>query len=157
MFHLGLPVALLAAILAGVALPLQAGANAQLARVLAHPLSAALVSATISTLSLIPVMLIFKAPLPGLSALAAAPGWVFIGGLCGIGYLIMAILAAPELGAAAFIAVAVAAQMAAAVVLDHFALAGFPERPATSVRLVGVVLVVAGVALVQFSGGAKAP
>ncbi len=157
MFHLELPVALVAAILAGVALPLQAGANAQLARVLAHPLSAAMVSATISTLSLIPVMLVFRAPLPSLAALSGAPVWVFIGGLCGIGYLIMAILAAPELGAAAFIAVAVAAQMSAAVVLDHFALAGFPERPATATRLVGIVLIVAGVALVQFSAGAKAP
>jgi bacterial/archaeal transporter family-2 protein len=87
MLHLGQSVALAAAILAGVALPLQAGANAQLARVLVHPLSAALVSATISTLSLVPVMLIFKAPLPGLAALAGAPVWVFIGGLCGIAYL----------------------------------------------------------------------
>jgi bacterial/archaeal transporter family-2 protein len=157
MLYLGLPVALVAAIVAGVALPLQAGANAQLARILAHPLSAALVSATISTLSLIPVMLVFRAPLPGLAALSGAPLWVFIGGLCGIGYLIMAIIATPVLGAATFIAVAVGAQMSASVVLDHFALAGFPERPATPARLAGIVLIVCGVALVQFSGGAKAP
>lgn len=157
MFHLALPVAFAAAIMAGVALPLQAGANAELARVLAHPLSAALVSATISTLSLVPVMLLFRAPLPGLAALAGAPVWILIGGLCGILYLVMAILAAPVLGAATFIAVAVAAQMTASVVLDHFALVGFPERSATPARLAGIVLIVAGVALVQFSGAREVP
>lgn len=157
MFHLAPSVALVAAIIAGVSLPLQAGANAQLSRVLAHPLSATLVSALISTLALVPVMLVFRAPLPSLAALAGAPAWIFIGGLCGILYLSMAILAAPELGSATFIAVAVAAQMAGSVVLDHFALVGFPERPATPTRLIGIVLIVGGVALVQFSGAAKEP
>jgi bacterial/archaeal transporter family-2 protein len=157
MLHLGQPVALVVAVLGGLALPLQAGANAQLARILPHPLSAALVSSMISTLSLAPIMLVFKAPLPGFAALTGAPAWYFVGGLFGVAFLIVAILAAPELGAATFMAVAVAGQMASSVVLDHFALVGFPERPATPARLLGVVLVVAGVALVQFSGSAKAP
>ena len=43
------------------------------------------------------------------------------------------------------------------VVLDHVALVGFPERPATPTRLIGIVLIVGGVALVQFSGAAKEP
>lgn len=155
MLHLGQPVAFLLALLGGLALPLQAGANAQLARILPHPLSAALVSSMISTMSLAPIMLAFRAPLPNLAALTGAPGWYLVGGLFGVGFLIVAIIAAPELGAATFIAVAVAGQMVASIMLDHFALVGFAERPASAGRLLGMVLVVAGVVLVQFSGAPK--
>jgi bacterial/archaeal transporter family-2 protein len=157
MLHLGQPIAFLAAIIGGLALPLQAGINAHLARLLPHPLTAALVSCTISVMSLGPMMLAFRAPPPNLETLAAAPIWVFIGGILGATYLIVAILSAPALGAATFIAVAVAAQMAASVALDHFALIGFAERPATPGRLIGMVLVVGGVLLVQFSGAPKSP
>lgn len=150
-------VALIAALVAGVALPLQAGANAQLARALGHPLSAALVSASISALSMVPVMLLFRVTPPSFSALAGAPAWVYVGGLCGIAFLAVAITTAPVLGAATFIALAVAGQMIASVAFDHFALAGFAERPATPLRLLGIALVVVGVALVQFTGQPKAP
>jgi bacterial/archaeal transporter family-2 protein len=155
MLHIGQPVAFLVAILGGLALPLQAGVNSQLARMLPHPLTAALVSCLVSALSFVPLMLAFRAPLPSPAALAEAPAWLFIGGLCGTAFLIVAILTAPALGAATFIAVAVAGQMAASVVFDHFALVGFAERPATPARVIGVVLIVADVALVQFSGAPK--
>lgn len=151
----GTLLALIAALGAGVALPLQAGANAQLARALGHPLSAAMVSAAISALSLVPIVLLFRAPAPSPTVLAGAPTWVYVGGLCGIAFLSVAIVVAPVLGAATFIAVAVGGQMIASVVFDHFALAGFPERPASPLRLFGIALVIAGVALVQFTGQPK--
>jgi transporter family-2 protein len=155
--NLGAFVALIGAMVAGIALPLQAGANAQLARALGHPAAAALVSASISALSMVPVMLLLRVSPPSFTALAAAPAWVYVGGLCGIGFLAVAITTAPVLGAATFIAVAVAGQMIASVAFDHFGLVGFPERPATPLRLLGIALVVVGVALVQFIGQPKGP
>lgn len=140
------------AFLAGAALPLQAGANAELARVVGHPLSAALVSALVGVFFMLLVMLVYRAPIPSLGALQHAPLWSWIGGIMGVGFLVLAILAAPKLGAATFIALAVAGQMTLSVLIDHFGWIGFENRPATLGRLAGLLLVVAGVVLVQFSG-----
>jgi bacterial/archaeal transporter family-2 protein len=142
------------AFLAGAALPLQAGANVELTRILDHPLSAALASALVGVIAMLSVMVLFKAPTPSVGALKVAPAWSWIGGPMGVAFLVLAILAAPQLGAATFIAVAVAGQMCLSVLIDHFGLVGFAQRPASLGRMAGVALVVAGVALVQFSGQA---
>ncbi|WP_342640232.1 DMT family transporter [Rhodoligotrophos ferricapiens] len=140
------------AFLAGAALPVQAGANAELARILGHPLSAALVSALVGLAFMLLVMVAFRAPVPSLPGLRTAPLWSWLGGIMGTGFLVLAILAAPKLGAATFVALAVAGQMCLSVLIDHFALIGFESRPATLARLAGILLIVAGVVLVQFSG-----
>jgi bacterial/archaeal transporter family-2 protein len=147
--------ALVFAFLAGAALPFQAGANAELTRVLGHPLPAALVSALVGVSAMVVVAFMFRAPMPSLEALRTAPLWSWIGGLMGVAFLVLAILAAPKLGAAAFIALAVAGQVTFSVLIDHFALVGFEMRPITLARVLGLALVVAGVALVQFSSTAR--
>lgn len=149
--HYGQALALSLAFIAGAALPLQAGANAELGRALGHPLSAALFSALVALAVTVPVLLVFKAPLPALELILRAPAWSWIGGLMGVSFLILAILAAPKIGAATFIATAVAGQMAVSVFVDHYALLGFAQREASPMRLFGVVLVVLGVVMVQFA------
>lgn len=152
MSHPAPSVALLIALLAGAALPLQAGANAELGRLIGHPLSAALVSTLIGLAAMLLIMLVSRAPAPSIAALAPAPWWSYIGGLMGVGFLVLAILSAPRLGAAAFIAIAVAGQMIVSVAIDHFALVGFSPRPVSWGRLLGLALIVMGVVLVQFAG-----
>jgi len=68
-----LPLAI--ALLAGAAVPFQAGSNATLGRLLGHPLWASLVSLGVSILMVIPALLVLRAPLPQLAALAQAPWW----------------------------------------------------------------------------------
>jgi transporter family-2 protein len=56
---------------------------------------------------------------------------------------------APVLGAATLVSVAVAGQMAFALVLDHYGLVGFPVRTMSLGRAVGAGLLVAGVVLIR--------
>jgi transporter family-2 protein len=55
----------------------------------------------------------------------------------------------PRLGAAALLALTLAGQMAAALVVDHYGAIGFPEAPVTPARLVGAALLLAGVLLIM--------
>lgn len=135
---------------AGIALPVQFGINAQLATWLDSPVRAAFVSFLTGTIVLAgAAALVFK-PLPSLARLGHAPWWVWLGGALGAFYVAGSIVAAPRLGAAALVAVIVAGQSLASVVVDHFGWVGFEPKDVSAGRIGGMVLVLAGAALVRF-------
>lgn len=140
---------LLVCLLAGALMPLQAGVNAQLARWVGHPVTASLVSFAVGTLALLAYSAAARPELPSAAALAAAPWWVWAGGLFGAVFVTAAAAFAPRLGAATFISITIAGQMFVSILLDHFGLAGFAARPATALRLLGALLLVAGVLLIR--------
>ncbi len=143
----------LSAALVGVGVLVQSGVNSELGRTLGHPVWATLVSLSTSVLvtyaAALAVLLLLRLPLPGLAAVAAAPWWTWTGGVLGVAYVVVTLLLAPRLGAAGMIAAIVAGQMVASLLLDQFALAGFPSRPISLWRLAGAALVVAGVLAMQ--------
>jgi len=94
---------LVAALLAGAAVPFQAGANAMLGRLLGHPLWATLVSLGVSVALIVPVMMVFRLPVPAAGVALKGPWWIWIGGAAGVAYITAALLLAPKLGAASFI------------------------------------------------------
>lgn len=140
---------LLVCLLAGALMPLQAGVNAQLARWVGHPVTASLVSFAVGTLALFAYSLALRPQLPAPGVLAEAPWWVWAGGLLGSVFVTAAAAFAPRLGAATFISITIAGQMLVSILLDHFGLVGFAARPATAPRLVGALLLVAGVLLIR--------
>jgi transporter family-2 protein len=135
---------------AGAALPVQFGINAQLSGWLDSPVRAAFVSFLTGAIILaVAAALLFK-PLPSGSRLGHAPWWVWVGGAFGAFYVVGSIVAAPRLGAATVVAVIVAGQSIASVVVDHFGWVGFEPRHVSAGRLAGMALVGTGVALVRF-------
>lgn len=141
---------LLFAFAGGVALPFQAGINAELAEWLGSPVRAAFVSFLVGTLVLlVAATLVFK-PLPSWGRLGDAPWWVWVGGALGAFYVAASIVSAPKLGAATLIALVVAGQGLASLVVDHFGWVGFEPKHITAGRIAGIALVGAGVALVRF-------
>jgi transporter family-2 protein len=140
---------LLLALLAGALLPVQTGVNVQLRAALGEPLAAALVSFMVGTLGLGALVLLLRVPAPIATAWQRSEWWHWIGGLLGAGYIVLAIVIAPRLGAATFIAVVVAGQMLSSLVLDQYGWVGFAEHPVSPLRLLGAALVVGGVVLVQ--------
>ena len=140
---------LLVCLVAGALMPLQAGVNAQLARWVGHPVTASLVSFAVGTLALFVYSLALRPQLPSAAALAAAPWWVWAGGLLGGVFVTAAAAFAPRLGAATFISITIAGQMFVSILLDHFGLVGFASRPATAPRLLGALLLVAGVLMIR--------
>ena len=140
---------LLLATLAGALLPLQAGINAQLRLTVGDPVVAALISFLVGSAALALLALASRMPIPPGVAWAGGVWWHWVGGLLGAVFVVMVILLAPRLGAAPLIAAVVAGQMIASVALDHYALAGFPSHPVSLQRLIGVALVIGGVALAR--------
>jgi bacterial/archaeal transporter family-2 protein len=134
---------------AGAMLPFQAGINAQLAEYLGSPLRAALVSFAVGFLVLLPVVALFVRGLPSGERVAAAPWWVWLGGALGAFYVAGSITSAPRLGAVTLIAVILAGQALASLVVDHFGMVGFDEHPATIGRIAGMLLIALGVLFVR--------
>lgn len=139
----------LAAVVTGAAVPFQAGANAVLGRTLGHPLWATAVSLCVSLACIVPVMLLARVEAPVLSGLSQAPRWVWIGGIVGVVYVTGALTLAPRLGAAGFIAAAIAGQMLASILIDQWGLIGFPPRPVSLSRLLGLGLILLGLLVMQ--------
>ncbi|MFN2470183.1 MAG: DMT family transporter [Gaiellaceae bacterium] len=135
--------------LAGAMLPFQFGINAQLAEWLRSPLRATLVSFAVGTGVLLLAVVVFARGWPGSERLGAAPWWVWAGGLLGAFYVLGSVVTAPRLGAATLVAVILAGQAVASLLVDHFGWVGFDENPVTPGRLAGMGLVAAGVALVR--------
>jgi bacterial/archaeal transporter family-2 protein len=137
------------AFFAGAGLPFQAGINTQLAHWLHSPIRASFVSFFVGTVALFVLSLVIWRPLPSGDRIAGAPWWVWIGGLLGAFYVVGSVVTAPRLGAATLIALVVAGQAVASVLVDHFGMVGFKEHHATPGRIAGMALVVAGVTLVR--------
>ena len=140
---------LLVAFAAGLALPFQAGANAELAAWVHSPIRAAFVSFLVGTLVLLVIAALVFKPLPSWTRLGHAPWWVWIGGGLGAFYVSCSIVSAPKLGAATLIALVVAGQSVASLVVDHFGWVGFEENPISPGRVGGMGLIAAGVVLVR--------
>ena len=146
---------LLLAVIAGAVVPFQSAINANLGRGLGHPLWATLASLLVSIVVLLPVIVAMRLPLPTLAFITKAPLWMWAGGAFGVCFISLALMLLPKLGASGFIALALAGQVIASLVLDHFGLFGLVERQMTLPRVLGAVLLIAGVALIQFSATPK--
>lgn len=134
--------------LAGAGLVVQVGMNAAVGQAFGRPLLGALVNFVVGLAALMLVALATRAPLPNREALAAVPWWAWLGGMMGALYVTTATTAGPRLGALLLLALGVAGQMVASLVVDHYGLLGFPQQPVTAAKIVGVLLLCAGIALV---------
>jgi transporter family-2 protein len=133
-------------LLIGAALPVQAGVNSQLRQVVGSPYRAGLISVLVSSLTLGVVSLMSL----GLSIqLRESAWWMWLGGVLGAAFVTGSIVLAPRLGATTLVAAVVAGQLSLSVVLDHFGLLGYPVAPISWPRVLGIVLLVAGVLLIQ--------
>ena len=143
-----LPLVLLA-LAAGFCIPVQAGINAQLNLWTRSPVLAAAISFAVGTLALFGYALATRIPFPPPAHFTTAPWWVWIGGFLGAYFVFSTVILAPRIGATAMLALILAGQMLASLVLDHFGWLGYPVQPISLLRLLGVLLIGAGVYLVR--------
>lgn len=142
---------LLLAVIVGGFLSFQTGINAELAAWVGHPIRAALISFAVGACGLLLVSLALPLSWPAPAKLLSAPRWVWGGGLLGASYVAATVLLAPRLGATVLFSLVVVGQMLASLVLDYFGLLRFPHHPLNVWRVLGVALLVAGVALIRGS------
>ena len=137
------------ALAAGTGVSTQFGVNSQLRGVPGGPVAAAAISFTVGTVALVALTLALKGGLPSLGDVANAPWWVWTGGLLGAFYVFASVILTPRLGAATTVALILTGQVLASIVIDHFGLFRVASQEATPLRLLGVLLIVAGVFFVQ--------
>jgi len=143
---------LAAALAIGACVALQPAINAVMARTLGSPFLAAVVSIAISLAVVVPVWLTVGQGAGDLGQVRALPWWVLLGGAFGVVFVAGSVVVGPSLGFALFFVCVVAGQLVGATVVDHFGVFGVPPKPANALKLLGIVLVLLGAALVQRSG-----
>ena len=141
---------LLLVLAAGGLIALQAPTNALLSKAGGSPVLAALISFVVGTLALFLAWLA-SGNRPGTGAFARVPWYGWIGGLYGATFVAVAAYAAPKIGLGSLITIGIAGQIAMALWLDHIGALGLPRDPISVWRVLGALLVVAGVVLVRRS------
>jgi transporter family-2 protein len=139
----------LAALGAGISVAVQQVLNGGLRTALQSPAWAGFVSYLGGLLTMIVVLVVVREQLPSWKLVAATPWWAWSGGILGGVFILLVILLLPPLGAATLLALVVAGQMSAAVIMDHFGAFGLAQHPVSISRLAGVALVIAGVVLIR--------
>ena len=140
-----LPVALAA----GIVLPLQFGVNSELRTFVGGPVAAAAISFVVGTIALAVAVLVVQRSMPEPASVASAPWWAWTGGLLGALFVLASIILTPRLGAATTIGLILTGQVLASIVIDHFGLIRVPVHEASFPRIIGALLIVAGVVMVH--------
>jgi transporter family-2 protein len=135
-------------ILVGFSLASQAGINAQLRLALSSPIQAAFISFFIGTVILGLIVFIQGEPWFKPNALPSIPWWAWLGGLLGAFNIAMSIYLAPKLGALVLAISIVCGQIIASLALDQQGWFGYPKIEITVNRVIGALLLIAGLFLV---------
>ncbi len=142
-FYLGL------ALLGGIAIPIQVGINASLAKQLDSSTMAAFISFAVGAIGLLLYNLATRQSLPDFDAATRLPPWMWMGGLQGSFVVWVAIVTGHKIGALSFMGAVLAGQLLATLVVDHMGLLGFPVKPINWERALGAGFLVLGVALIR--------
>ena len=140
---------LLLALVAGAMMPTQAAINNKLAGYVASPISAAFISFLIGSVGLFVYMLATGVPVSNVTNIKDAPPIAWLGGLLGAFFVASTVILAPRVGVAMTFSLIVAGQMLITLVLDHFGVLGLPVKEISLARVGGILLIVAGVALIR--------
>lgn len=116
-----------------------------------NPWLATLVSFGLIVPVFLVVAAVFIRPLPTTAAIAGMPWWAPLGGIAGSLAVVAGLLFIGTVGAGVYAALTVSANLLTSIVIDHFGWLGVTPHPITPLRIVGAVLLVAGV--VVFTSG----
>lgn len=141
--------AMVLATLAGASVATQQVLNANLGMALKSAAWSGFTSYFIGVVCMVLLASALRDPLPSAAAAVRIPWWAWSGGLFGAVFIGLAVILVPQLGAATFFVLLVTGQIAASVALDHFGWLGLPQRSMDLQRLLGVVLLIGGVALIR--------
>jgi len=136
------------ALLAGAFLPIQAGLNAKLDKVVESPIYASMFSFLVGTIGLLAYILFTRQTVVW-SAIREVPNYVWIGGFMGAFYVTVIILAFPKLGPGLTFGLVVAGQMVISVLMEHFNVLVAQQHPISYMKVLGIILIVAGTIIIR--------
>ena len=147
-------IAYLLGLVAGVATPTQTSVNLKLREKVRSPFTASVISFATATVLLVIILLLSGQDLSlPLGKVAENPWWIWIGGMCGTGIVVLNVICLPHLGSAMTVMLLSFGQIMTGLIVDNWGLFGSPQFPMTVTRAIGAVFVIAGVVLVSGSRG----
>lgn len=132
---------------AGCLVGMQAPINSRLGKSVGS-LQAASFSFLVGTAVLLLIAAFVRGGLGNLGHIGKVPWWALVGGLLGAVYVSVALVAVRTLGASGLTAVVITGQLAISVAIDRFGLFGVAKQHIGVPRVIGLVLLLVGVALV---------
>jgi transporter family-2 protein len=136
------------ALLAGALIPLNGAFNARMGAAITSPIHASAISFAIGTLAIAAYALVTRQTVSW-AGVASAPWYGWLAGLCGAVSLTVIILTYPKLGPGLGFGLVVAGQLTISVLLEHFGILVAQPHPISVLRVVGLLLVFGGVALIR--------
>ena len=141
------PLAIVLVAVAGVLVGMQPAVNSRLGQAVGS-VPAAAFSFLIGTIALVLIVSLTSEGIGSFGNVGKAPWWAFVGGLLGGRLCDRRIVAVRTLGVSSLTAIVISGQLAAAIMIDRFGLLGIAKQPIGATRVLGFVLLVAGVVLV---------
>lgn len=135
-------------VLCGVSIAVQSVVNGQLRVSIGNPLVAAFISFLVGTVILLLLIVVTRQPVPTTFTLQQVSWFKWTGGLLGAFFVTAVIVAIQKIPSANLFALIITGQFITALLIDHFGLLGALRSPAHSVKLFGVVLLIAGAYLI---------
>jgi transporter family-2 protein len=134
--------------IAGGVIPVMAALNGSLGRSIGSPIHAALILGVGGVIVMAGVLLVVRPAMPTGAAFASVPPMAWFAGVAMAIYAISATYLAPRFGVGNFVICVVVAQLVVSSVIDQFGLFGAPVYPIGIRRLIGLLVLGAGAALV---------
>ena len=131
----------------GGLIALQAPINSMLGKATGS-FQAAFISFALGTVVLAVIAAFARGGFGTMGEATTLPWYYLTGGVLGAAYVTTVLVTVRELGAGPVVAATIAGQLSASVVLDQFGMLGLPKDPITVGKVVGVLLLAAGVYLV---------
>lgn len=137
----------------GILLPIQTSVNTKLSDRMGSSFGSTLISFIISgIMSLVLVLALNHNLAIGFSALINDPVWVWLSGIFGVICVAGSIVAMPHIGSVQTVIMTVLGMLVTGLVIDHFALFRSMQNPLTPARVIGGIIVLAGVLIVVAMG-----
>src|SRR6476661_8869165 len=134
----------------GAILPVQAVLNTQLGKQTGGPLVSSLLSFLVGLICLFIINLVANyTAFSNMKLLSVSPWYVWMGGLLGAIYVSCIIFVNQQQGVALTFALVVAGQIFISLLIDHFGLLGSFVRPVSIPKIIGALLIVAGLVLIK--------
>lgn len=125
------------------------GAYAQLSAIVGNPVQATTIAFFVATMALLLFCTcIGKTQLVGKAFSRDYPWWMWTGGLCGAVIVLGNAWLVAHVGVGVFVMALLVGQLALSMLMEHNGWLGAPRKPITWLKIVGILLMLAGVALI---------
>lgn len=139
----------IAAVIIGCLMPVQAALNAQLTRTLENPYLTALFSLTTGAIAVTFLVMNHPAGFTNLKKLSTVSPHLLFGGVLGALFVGSSLFLISRMGAMAMIGAFITGQLLGSMLIDHFGLFGLEGQPLNYSRVAGVFFLAVGAFLVM--------